>query len=463
MSTNGMGVRLDFDGEPTADSAQKIRRLEDIPNIRTMVVPDIDYLVPDLIARGTISLWAGVGGGGKSFVAQSLALAVATGGTFLGRKCQQTPVLYLDYENPAFSVRDRLDLMGGERSTPNLYVWGTWLQEQPPQIGNELLLAISKQSKPLIIVDPLRFAHGLDENDSTVMVEVMLRLRDCKAVGATVIILHHLAKAEGSTFRGSTAIRDHSDIAFVQELSEQTGLITLKGNKNRFGEPVQVTIKPNFEEGTFEVTDSPQFTRRQDELEKLKQIISDNPGLSQNEIHKRAGMMKKRLVRLLKENAGTMWSTTVGPYKATLYHPIDVVLGFPEQLRTTEQLGEQVVGCSGCSPLKGREQQNNYSQEPVPGCSSPREKSLPQCPACHGYDLYREPSGKMVCQTCQTMTEPVILKPTAINGHPVSNVLVKFSSCIDAQAMLEPEEEHKRHGHAKDNPRPTARTGTAPG
>jgi RecA-family ATPase len=225
VSTNGKaGVPLDFDGEPTADSAQKIRKLEDIPNIRTMDVPPIDYIVTGLFARGTVTLWAGIGGCGKTFLAQSLALAVATGTTFLGRTTKQTPVLYLDYENPSYAVRDRLDLIAGERLAPNLHVWGTWLEQQPPPIGSELLALIAKETKPLLIVDPFRFAHGQDENDSTAMMAVMQRLRSYAAFGCAVVLLHHLAKAEGSTGRGSTCIRDHSDAAFVQEQSGETGL-----------------------------------------------------------------------------------------------------------------------------------------------------------------------------------------------------------------------------------------------
>ena len=101
-----------------------------------------------------------------------MAIAVATGSKFLGRACQLAPVLYLDYENPAYAVRSRVELMA-DAPIKTFKVWGTWLEQQPPPIGNELLRGIAKEAKPLIVVDPFRFSHGQDENDSTAMSTVM--------------------------------------------------------------------------------------------------------------------------------------------------------------------------------------------------------------------------------------------------------------------------------------------------
>src|SRR5437870_10438013 len=167
------GVDLDFGGAVVTPTLGNIRRLQDVPNVQTLQIPPIDYLVPGLIPRNTITLWTGADGTAKTFLALKMAIAVASGGEFLGRRCQQAPVLYLDYENPSFAVRDRLDLMTAETVIPNLYIWGTWLEQQPPQIGSDLLLSIAKEERPLIIVDPFRYSHSAEENDSTAMMAVM--------------------------------------------------------------------------------------------------------------------------------------------------------------------------------------------------------------------------------------------------------------------------------------------------
>ncbi|MGB9072739.1 MAG: AAA family ATPase [Terriglobales bacterium] len=308
MTEKANGTPLSFDNSPTAAgaSSEKIRQFDQIPDIMTMQIAPPEYLVGGMIARQTITLWTGSDGTAKTFLAQKMAIAVAVGGEFLGRRCTAAPVLYLDYENPSFAVRGRLDLMAGGPIS-GLKVWGTWLEQQPPQIGSELLLTIAKETKPLIIIDPFRYAHGAEENDSTEMMGVMQTLRYCAAAGGAVVILHHPAKTEGSTGRGSTAIKGAVDVAFLQEMSDESGLITLKCTKNRFGERTAVTIRPDYDEGTFEVTDSPEFAKRAADTQKLLQVITETPGLSQNAWCKQSGMRKGRFVALVKENNGALW------------------------------------------------------------------------------------------------------------------------------------------------------------
>jgi hypothetical protein len=141
------------------------------------------------------------------------------------------------------------------------------------------------------------------------MMEIMRQLRYCAVAGCAVIILHHPAKTEGSTGRGSTAIKGAVDVAYVQEIAEpnEGGLITLKCIKNRFGETHPITIRPDFEEGTFDVVDSPAFTRQNDDMDKLDDIMIAEPGLSQNQIGKRSGMNKARCVGLLKAGRESRW------------------------------------------------------------------------------------------------------------------------------------------------------------
>jgi hypothetical protein len=393
---NGHGVHLEFDGEIITPTEGRIRHLKDIPNIQTLEIPPIDYLVPGLIARNTITLWTGADGTAKTFLAQSMAIAVATGGYFLGRKCQSSEVLYLDYENPSFAIRDRLDLMTGGQALPGLHVWGTWLEQQPPQIGSELLLTIAKESRPLLFIDPFRYAHNAEENDSTEMMAVMQHLRYCATAGCGVVVLHHPAKAEGSTGRGSSCIKGAADVAFLQELSDESGLIALKCTKNRFGETHPITIKPNFDQGTFEVTDSPEFTKRTVESEKLLKIIVDEPGLSQNSIYKKAGMKKSRLVELLKVGRNSLWEE-VQQGRSFAYVPIVPKTGNNAGNNGT---GQWLGGCSSV-PSSYKREQGTAPVRPtliVPErlTEKPNGKALPSCPNCGSFAIYTDGS----CQTC---------------------------------------------------------------
>src|SRR6478735_491378 len=100
-------------------------------------------------------------------------------------------------------------------------------------ISNNLLLTISRETRPLIIIDPFRYFHNSKENDSDEMSRVMKYLRACAEYGAAVVILHHPAKTEGSTGRGSSAIRGACDLAFLHSLDKGRRLITIKVDKNR--------------------------------------------------------------------------------------------------------------------------------------------------------------------------------------------------------------------------------------
>lgn len=416
-------VHLEFDGHRTQQSADKIRQFDQIPDIMTMEIPPVEWLVEGMIARTTITLWAGADGVAKSFLAQKMATAVATGGTFLGRSCQPRPVLYLDYENPSFAVRERLDIMAGG-PIANLKIWGTWLTQQPPQIGNELLFAIAKETKPLIIIDPFLYAHVADENSSTEMAGVMHCLRDYAAAGGAVVIIHHTAKAEGSTGRGSSAIKGASDVAFLQEMGDESGFITLRFAKNRFGIKPVITIRPDFESGHFVVINSPHFTKRSEEQQTLRRIIEEEPGQAQNAIHKKSGMNKSRCVELLRAGNGTLWEERKNGQSLRYFprfQPVPEAENFnapQNRFRTAEQVGtgnqqdlekvkdklfsiertgqKQVVPVPKFSPLIG-ENKEQPTTEPQP-------EALTSCRMCGSFAIFKTAEGKVVCRTCESKT-----------------------------------------------------------
>ena len=395
---HGLPLHADSFASPTQQIANKILNFDQIPDIMTMEIPPIEWLVDGMIARNTITLWTGTDGTAKTFLAQNMAIAVATGGQFLGRRCVSAPVLYLDYENPSFAVRERLDMMAGG-PIARLKVWGTWLEHQPPQIGSDLLFTMAKETKPLLIVDPFRYSHGAGENDSTEMMGVMQSLRYCAAAGGAVVILHHPAKTEGSTGRGSTAIKGACDLAYLQEMSDETGLITLACTKNRFGERHSVAIRPDYEEGTFTVTDSPQFTKRASDLETLREIITGTPGLTQNAIYKKSGMKKSRLVELLKAGKEGLWEER-SDGNSLLYFPIVPKSGNNFGNKGT---GQGVRGCSSV-PSPYRREQGTIPllrpQQSVPEQKT-NGKTLSSCPTCGSFALYRNVGGVTTCQTCE--------------------------------------------------------------
>ncbi|MDT8071205.1 MAG: DnaB-like helicase N-terminal domain-containing protein [Terriglobia bacterium] len=296
------------------------RKFDDIPDVFDVDVKPLEWLVSGWLPRKSLTLWAGADGTAKTYLAKYLALKVALGGEWLSRECSKCPVLFLDYENPDHEVKRRQDNMAGG-PVPGLKTWGTWLDQQPPAIGDPLLLRLAEEKQPLLIIDPFRYAHIGEENDSTEMMAVMRHLRSYVTAGSTVIVLHHPAKAEGSTGRGSTAIRGAVDIAFLQSM-DADGLITLECVKNRFGDKPRVTIRPDFINGTFAVTDAPAAIERRDDVAAILGTITDTPGMSQSAIVEKLHIGRTRGFQLLKQNDGKLWRSERSIRGSICYFPI---------------------------------------------------------------------------------------------------------------------------------------------
>jgi hypothetical protein len=105
----------------------------------------------DVVAKGSVTLICSESGTGKTWLAYYLAGCVAHGRAFLGRAVNASRVLYLDGENPLYTVKQRLFDLGIDE-TPNLTVWGGWAR---PSRKISLLicsmLAASRSSAPIIV------------------------------------------------------------------------------------------------------------------------------------------------------------------------------------------------------------------------------------------------------------------------------------------------------------------------
>lgn len=85
-------------------------------------------------------------------------------------------------------VKKRLSLMTDETcQLSSLKVWGKWLPQPAPPIGDATLMRMVKEMQPLLlIIDPLRDAHSAEENDSGEMKQVMDHLRTYSSLGTAI-------------------------------------------------------------------------------------------------------------------------------------------------------------------------------------------------------------------------------------------------------------------------------------
>jgi predicted ATP-dependent serine protease len=303
-------------------ASQHIRTWDQIPDVTTIPASKIEWIVDGIIPQASVTLIAGEPGSYKSWLALMLLRAVSTSSRFLDRKCKQTDILYLDRENPIAVIHDRLAILGVE-SLGNSRIWGGWLQDAPPAIGDERLVEMVRERKPIIIFDSLIRFHDADENSATEMAPVMRNLRALANAGATVVALHHKAKTQGSNYRGSSDIVGGVDTAFTISRDRQAGLLKLECFKSRFVEEFSLTLRPDLAgTGDFVVTESPEFASRTVESERIAQYISANPGQNQSQILAALDIPHGKGRAMLAEFEGRLWRTEPGAHNAKLFSPV---------------------------------------------------------------------------------------------------------------------------------------------
>lgn len=177
-------------------------------------LPPLDWLVEGRITRGSLTLLGSKPGIGKSWLAQALALAVATGGTWLGHQALPGVVLYLDAENGDRLALRRLQQLGashGQLAGQLVYVTESIVFPEGRDVGR--LRATLEQVRPdLVVVDTLASiaptAEAGTEEASRFFSTVWHAVRDS---GAAMVLLCHLRKvAQGAgkddplaSFRGA--------------------------------------------------------------------------------------------------------------------------------------------------------------------------------------------------------------------------------------------------------------------
>jgi hypothetical protein len=307
-------------GEPARDT---IHTWDEIPDVMTMATPKIDWIAEGLFPRGSVTLIAGEPGSYKSWLALSLLRAVSTGGRFLDRDCKRGDVLFLDRENPLAAIHERLAMLGVE-SLGSARIWGGWLRDAPPSIGDVRLVQIARERRPVMVFDSLIRFHRADENSATEMAHVMGDLRALANVGATVVALHHRAKSEASRYRGSSDIAGGVDTAFALSRDRQAGLLRLECFKSRYIEEFSMTLRPELANaGDFVVTEAPEAIATRDDAEKLAQTIRENPGRAQSEVLAASSVPRGRARALLTQFDGQLWRSERSSHNAKRFFPLD--------------------------------------------------------------------------------------------------------------------------------------------
>lgn len=183
----------------------------------------VEYIVPPFLTKGGTMLLSAPLKSMKTFLGLHMASAIASGKPFIDMPTQQARVLYIDYEIGIAEAKKRMQPMAAAFGETNDFLIRTSdempISLDPGTVGTTNLFDLLQEVRPQVVfLDTLRMSTQGEENSSTDMMKVFMRLRDLKIkFGFTAVVIHHMGKEPSEqqtaprTSRGSSVIEDSPD------------------------------------------------------------------------------------------------------------------------------------------------------------------------------------------------------------------------------------------------------------
>jgi hypothetical protein len=224
--------------EELEEKKAKAARFAPVPAAEILKRKPPGWLVKDTIPDADLVLVYGASGSGKSFVMIDLAMALARGVPWFGRKVRQCPVVYVCAEGAggfgkrlkAYAMQQGLDL----KDVP------IWVIEAAPNLlkGDDiksLVDAIRPLNPAIVIMDTLaRMTAGANENAGE---DMGLAIDNCskvtRATGARVFLVHHTGKDESKGARGWSGMRAAADAEFEVVRDKASGKRWIETTKEK--------------------------------------------------------------------------------------------------------------------------------------------------------------------------------------------------------------------------------------
>jgi hypothetical protein len=281
-------------------------------------LPPAIYTVGGLLRRANLALLVAYGSSFKTWEMIDLAIAQATGTTFLGRfECPTPgPTLIVDWESGDEELRRRLQAVSKARgfvgavpgvefvTMPDLFFTSADFEREITRLS---------QGRTLIAFDSLAAGSvDVDENDARFAKGLQILKRVATLTGCSMLVLHHARKSNGEAnderelVRGSGAIFAAADAVLVLVKQDDDAFLC-KHIKSRGGkkvEPFVVRVEDVADGGVRvyaseaeEVGDARSYERGSS-IERAKARVLSLIGTSRdvrsvNEIHRRLGGRKK--------------------------------------------------------------------------------------------------------------------------------------------------------------------------
>lgn len=174
---------------------------------------DIDWLIPNWLARGFVTILEGDPGLGKSYLALMIAKMVIDGEKFRGKRIKRGKVMYFDLENPAAYVTKRRMMDNGAVNLGDYYPVEEVFTISDEDAVEDMRKAIETVKPALVVFDPLsQYIGKADTYKASETTQAFSTFTEiAKDTGCAVLVVRHLTK-NGKT---SPLYRGQGSIAFT--------------------------------------------------------------------------------------------------------------------------------------------------------------------------------------------------------------------------------------------------------
>lgn len=220
---------------PVVKKEDKLPEIVSFSDMLRNGVEEPPELVSGILRLGCKMMITGDSKGGKSMIAQQLAVNLATGTAFMDKfKCRKARVVYCNMELQSYTIVRRMksicDAMNANPEDLQLDFWNLRGYAAPIETLVDVIVQRCKEGKyDVVIFDPIYKLQSGDENSAGDIAQFCNAIdRICEESGASVIYVHHHSKkmyektidrASGSGVfaRDCDALLDISSLALSDE------------------------------------------------------------------------------------------------------------------------------------------------------------------------------------------------------------------------------------------------------
>lgn len=215
--------------EAVNDSLPEVEDLSTVWNDMPDLAPE---LIEGVLRKGHKMLLAGPSKAGKSFLQIELAIAIAEGIRWGGRRCAQGRVMYVNLELDRASClhrfRDVYQALGYQpKALGNIDIWNLRGKSVPmDKLAPKLIRRAQKKNYLAVIIDPIYKVITGDENSAEQMARFCNQFdKICTELGCATIYCHHHSK--GSQGGKKSMDRASGSGVFARDPDAQLDMIEL--------------------------------------------------------------------------------------------------------------------------------------------------------------------------------------------------------------------------------------------